>query len=146
MQITKRIEFDAGHRVPSHKSKCRNIHGHRYIMEATVTGEIKPIRGESDDGMVIDFGDLKEAMTVMVHDVLDHAFIVYDHDTQCRAALSAMDVNHKTVIVDFIPTAENLVIWCFNEIQKGLPPTMRLQKVRLYETPNSFADHFGGEA
>ena len=40
MQITTRLEFDAGHRIPDHKSQCRNLHGHRYALEITLSGDI----------------------------------------------------------------------------------------------------------
>ena len=40
MDITTRLEFDAGHRIPNHKSNCKNLHGHRYAIEVTVTGPI----------------------------------------------------------------------------------------------------------
>ena len=40
MQITTRLEFDAGHRIPCHKSQCRNLHGHRYAMEITLSGDV----------------------------------------------------------------------------------------------------------
>ena len=40
MEITTRMEFDSGHRIPNHKSVCKNLHGHRYAIEVTVKGEI----------------------------------------------------------------------------------------------------------
>ena len=59
MQITTRLEFDAGHRIPSHKSQCRNLHGHRYAIEITLSGDVIHSEGVSDDGMVMDFSDVK---------------------------------------------------------------------------------------
>ncbi|MFZ8988336.1 MAG: 6-carboxytetrahydropterin synthase, partial [Methylophilaceae bacterium] len=38
MIITSRMEFDAGHRIPNHKSSCRNLHGHRYAIEVSLSG------------------------------------------------------------------------------------------------------------
>ena len=35
MRITRRLEFDAGHRIPDHASQCRHLHGHRYAIEVT---------------------------------------------------------------------------------------------------------------
>ena len=40
MRITRRLEFDAGHRNPDHRSQCRHLHGHRYAMEITLSGEV----------------------------------------------------------------------------------------------------------
>jgi 6-pyruvoyltetrahydropterin/6-carboxytetrahydropterin synthase len=40
LTITRKLEFDAGHRIPDHKSQCRNLHGHRYTLEITLTGKV----------------------------------------------------------------------------------------------------------
>jgi hypothetical protein len=40
MRITRRLEFDAGHRIPDHASQCRHLHGHRYALEITLSGDI----------------------------------------------------------------------------------------------------------
>ena len=36
LTITRKLEFDAGHRIPDHTSQCRNLHGHRYTVEITL--------------------------------------------------------------------------------------------------------------
>src|SRR5271169_6402363 len=45
MQITRRLEFDAGHRIPHHASLCKHLHGHRYAMEITLSGDIITTEG-----------------------------------------------------------------------------------------------------
>lgn len=54
--VSKDVQFDAGHRVPSHASKCRNPHGHRYRVVAYCVGDVVEDGGSADDGMVVDFG------------------------------------------------------------------------------------------
>jgi len=66
MQITRRFEFDAGHRIPNHESRCRHLHGHRYALEVTLIGEPVPEAGRSDEGMVLDFSALK----ALVHETV----------------------------------------------------------------------------
>ena len=44
MEITTRMEFDSGHRIPNHKSVCKNLHGHRYAIEVTVKGKEEPVK------------------------------------------------------------------------------------------------------
>ncbi len=66
MEITTRMEFDSGHRIPNHKSSCKNLHGHRYAIEVTVKGEIMSNQNDSDFGMVLDFKDAKEIIKVKV--------------------------------------------------------------------------------
>ena len=59
MKITRRLEFDAGHRIPNHGSQCRHLHGHRYALEVTVGGPVVATPGAADEGMVIDFSAVK---------------------------------------------------------------------------------------
>lgn len=152
--VTRRVEFDAGHRIPSHKSKCRNMHGHRYVLEATVQGIIQPVRAQSDDGMILDFGDLKDVMNRTVAEPWDHAFLVYQHDkvmvhllgqinaleNEGRDPLGKNNFVHKTVVLPCVPTVENLARIAFNLISAALPKSMLLHHVRLYETPNCWGD------
>jgi len=74
------MEFDAGHRIPSHKSSCKNLHGHRYAIEVTVKGDIIDEEQKSDFGMVMDFKDAKELIRQTIVTPWDHAFIVYEKD------------------------------------------------------------------
>jgi len=147
MRITKIVEFDAGHRVPSHGGKCRNMHGHRYRLEVTFRGEVKPVRNRSDDGMVADFGDLKAMIVQHVAEPWDHAFLVYEGDTEVRELLSCLP-QHKTVVLHMIPTAENLAQIALEVLETALKDrysfgTFVVDRVRLYETPNSYADAEG---
>ena len=59
MLITRRLEFDAGHRIPDHQSQCRHLHGHRYVIEITLAGDVINTRGRPDNGMVMDFSEVK---------------------------------------------------------------------------------------
>jgi len=74
MEITTRLEFDAGHRIPDHKSQCRNLHGHRYALEITLSGEIIDAEHASENGMVMDFADVKRIARETIVDRWDHAF------------------------------------------------------------------------
>lgn len=112
--VTKSIEFAAGHRIPNHKSKCRNIHGHTYKVSVTVKGDPIETEGASDQGMVLDFGDLKNVMDEYIHQVFDHSFIVWEKDFEMLLALDTfLKQGMKIVKVNCIPTAENLsrLIW-----------------------------------
>ena len=71
--VQRRYEIDMGHMLPTHLGKCFHAHGHRYKIEITVAieqgGTSRP--GESDDGMVMDFADIKQAMAGVL-DPWDH--------------------------------------------------------------------------
>jgi 6-pyruvoyltetrahydropterin/6-carboxytetrahydropterin synthase len=104
--ITKRIEFDAGHRVPDHASKCRNPHGHRYELEVEVGGEVIDEAGNPQNGMVIDFAALKQVMLDEIDARWDHAFLIYEDDAEMQFFRAA---SWKVDVLPFVPTAENLV-------------------------------------
>ncbi|MDO9393153.1 MAG: 6-carboxytetrahydropterin synthase QueD [Methylotenera sp.] len=146
MQITTRLEFDAGHRIPSHKSQCKNLHGHRYAIEITLSGDIISQEGTSENGMVMDFSDVKKIAKTTVVDVWDHAFLVYQHDLEILNFLNTL-TNHKTVIFPTVPTAENMAAEAFKILKTQYQDTygnhLKLEKVRLYETPNNWADALG---
>ena len=143
MQITTRLEFDAGHRIPCHKSQCRNLHGHRYAIEITLSGDIINASNTSENGMVMDFSDVKQIARHSLVDVWDHAFIVFKDDTVILDFLKTLP-NHKTVIFPTVPTAENMAAEAFNILKMHYKDVygnhLTLERVRLYETPNSWAD------
>jgi len=145
MQITTRLEFDAGHRIPQHKSQCRNLHGQRYALEITLSGDIIT-KDTSENGMVMDFSDVKRIARESVTDDWDHAFLVYEKDSVVLDFLKSLP-NHKTVIFAQVPTAENMAAEAFKILNNQYRDTygnhLKLERVRLYETPNSWADATG---
>jgi 6-pyruvoyltetrahydropterin/6-carboxytetrahydropterin synthase len=142
IEVTKVIEWDMGHRVPNHKSKCRNPHGHRYRLELTVGGDLEAAAGNSSEGMVFDFGDIKKLMTQHVHDVIDHGFMIYEGDTIMRSFFSnCHDDEFCVLVVPFIPTAENISAWCYRQLRPHFPDSIEIVNVRVFETPNSWADY-----
>ena len=143
MFITRRLEFDAGHRIPNHNSQCRHLHGHRYAIEITLSGDIIANEGTSEQGMVMDFADVKRIAREKLVDGWDHAFLAYRGDKAVCDFLASLP-NHRTVILDVVPTAENLAQVAFNILELAYQDTygnpLRLERVRLYETPNNWAD------
>jgi 6-pyruvoyltetrahydropterin/6-carboxytetrahydropterin synthase len=143
MQITRRLEFDAGHRIPNHNSQCRHLHGHRYAIEITLSGNIITTEGVSEQGMVMDFSDVKRIAKERVVDAWDHAFLVYRGDAMVLDFLNTIP-EHKTVVLDVVPTAENLAKVAFDLLDSAYRDTfgnnLKLERVRLYETPNNWAD------
>jgi 6-pyruvoyltetrahydropterin/6-carboxytetrahydropterin synthase len=143
LTITRKLEFDAGHRIPDHKSQCRNLHGHRYTLEITLVGAVIKEEGSSDNGMIMDFSDVKALAKQHLVDVWDHAFLAYEKDTVVREFLESIP-DHKTVIIDCIPTVENLAQTAFNILKAAYQDRygtgLRLHKLVLHETPNCWAE------
>ncbi|NIU01119.1 MAG: hypothetical protein GWN01_09395 [Nitrosopumilaceae archaeon] len=128
--VVRRIEIDAGHRVPDHKSKCAALHGHRYVIEVGFCGKRLQETGE-EKGMVKDFSFMKELLMKSIHDVFDHKLMLYVEDPilECffnnnyiskfkervnnKQFISVYSASHSPtplpiVICNFVPTAENL--------------------------------------
>lgn len=143
MQITRRLEFDAGHRIPNHASQCRHLHGHRYAIEITLSGEVITAEGVSEQGMVMDYSEVKRIAKEQLVDGWDHAFLVYRGDSAVLDFLQTMP-GHKTVVLDVPPTAENLATVAFGILSPAYRDTygnhLQLERVRIYETPNNWAD------
>lgn len=133
VSITRRAEFSASHfcsnpelspeenRRLYGKGAGPNGHGHNYVLEVTVEGEVDPVHG-----MVMDLRELKNVMEREVIEPFDHRFL-----------------NHEVPPFDrVIPTPENIA----REIWRRLAPHVsrdgrRLQSVRLYETPDLYVEH-----
>ena len=145
-RIRRWVETDTGHRVPNHKSKCRHMHGHRYRWEAELEGDVVTLGGVSEEGMLMDFSDVSAILNEYIHDVVLHAFIVYERDKEALVALSHMGDEHRTLIVPFIPTAENLAKWAFENVEPHISSTygnsLKLHAFHVRETPKSWASWY----
>lgn len=134
--ITRRLEFDAGHRLMNHEGKCKHIHGHRYVVyikvEAIALDEI---------GREIDFGVIKEKVGNWIDKHLDHQLILNENET---AEVLAIAKWSKVYFMETNPTAENLAILLYNAARKLLPADLEIKEVEIWETPNCSATYRGG--
>ena len=142
-RIRRWVETDTGHRVPNHKSKCKHMHGHRYRWEVELEGDVVTEAGVSEEGMLMDFSDISKILTERIHDVVDHAFIVYEGDEDARKALAVLGDQHRTLVVPFVPTAENLAKWGFEQIEPHIRSKygnrLVVRELHVRETPKSWA-------
>ena len=109
MRITRRLEFDAGHRIPDHASQCRHLHGHRYALEITLSGDTIKRDGSPVNGMVMDFGDVKaivpSAKKVGGLGANIDIPITHIHASYVRSHFDAIEVN-----VPDAPRADEIVL------------------------------------
>ncbi len=139
IKITKQFNFEMAHALLNYDGLCKNIHGHSYKMDITLSGQ--PINDEKSpkNGMVMDFGDLKRLVNERVISLLDHALVLNEKtDEQLRRVLKSN--YEKVVVVDFQPTTENLLNFIAAKIEDGLPKNVKLCIVRLRETDSSYAE------
>lgn len=138
--MTRKLEFDAGHRVPLHESKCKTPHGHRYVAEITIRAP-----DLCEKGFVLDFGIVKQIVGTWIDKNWDHTMI-YQLGDECMEGMEKACTDGKAWFgVPFAPTAENLSKYLF-EVATDLLADERVvvERVRLYETPNCWADWSGG--
>lgn len=134
MKVTckRRIQFCAGHRILNHESKCKNIHGHNYVLWIYAEAE------QLDSlGRVIDFSELKNRIGGWIDTYLDHSFIVFEKDTKVLDIVK--EINEKDpYILKSNPTAENLAIHLIQDIIPELmkDTEIKVYKLELFETEN----------
>ena len=131
--ITRRLEFCASHRLfnPGFSDKeneeifglCNNPnrHGHNYVLEVTVKGNINP-----DTGMVLDLKRLKKLINQEIVDKVDHKNFNMDVDFM------------KSVI----PTAENIAIKFWNILEPKID-NGALHELKLYESERNYVVYRG---
>lgn len=121
--------FDSAHFLARYNGKCRNIHGHRWRVVIEIAGE------NLDDGMVVDFTDIKAALKALT-DNLDHSLVMEKDTLKSQTYECLVDEGFRIMIMDFRPTAENFAKYFFDEIKnKGF----NIRAVEVYETPNNCA-------
>jgi 6-pyruvoyltetrahydropterin/6-carboxytetrahydropterin synthase len=132
---TRRIEFDAAHRVKRHESKCKNLHGHRYVLEISVSApELDAL------GRVVDFGVLKEKLGGWIDIHWDHQTILWQEDTALGEAIQ-QQTDQAVYYLPENPTAENMVKYLLQNICPTLlPAPLKVEKLKLWETPNCSAE------
>ena len=136
MRIATEFRWEMGHRLPNHKGECKNIHGHSYKMILELSGEL-----DTKSGMIVDFYDLGLIVKPIVKK-FDHSFLVYKNDTKLLNFLTENKM--KKVVTDYYGTVENICNNFIDLIVKGIKKS-KLDNiysitVKIYETPNSYAE------
>jgi len=132
--LTVTTHFSAAHRLARPDldddinravyGKCArpNGHGHDYLLEVTVVGEV-----DERTGMAVELGALHELLRTEVIEPFDHHFL-------------NKDVEYFATTV---PTAENIAIYIRNILQAQLPRLgVSLQRIKLHESPNNACEVF----
>ena len=141
LELTKTIEWDMGHRIPNHLGKCKFPHGHRYRLEVTIRGQVSTLKNTSSEGMIYDLSNFKHLLCQKIQDSLDHRFMIYKDDKLLKDLFSdPLKKELNLLFVPFIPTAENIVFWCYQQIKDAFNTTITISRCRLFESPNSFVD------
>lgn len=125
--VCKRFEFCYGHRLPGYPGKCDRYHGHNSVVEV----EVIRVHGQSPyPTMVIDFSDLKNLVGPILEEI--------DHNDLTEFFVVPPDGGPPHEIAP--PTAEVICQWLATRIQLALPDGVELARLRVTETPDSWAE------
>lgn len=121
--VSKEFTFDAAHHLHCYEGKCKNLHGHTYKVIFGISGFV------DERGLMMDFGDIKDIWKNEIEIHLDHRYL--------NETLPPMNT-----------TAENMVVWIYEKMTEALGQEERQEQflgarvefVRLYETPTSYAE------
>jgi len=134
-KVESEFSFDSAHFLKDHPGKCRYIHGHRW----RVLVELKSRNLE--DGMVVDFSDLKQTLKVLEEE-FDHTLIIENGSVSLDLSVAMLGEGFRMKEVEFRPTAENMASYFYYRIMKSLFGTpIKMSKVTVYETPNNKASY-----
>lgn len=123
MKVCKRFKFDAAHRLPGYDGVCSRLHGHTWFLDVEVEGLV------GKNGFVMDFMELKKLVSDKVITYLDHY---------------CLNDSVPLGIVASNPTCENLLPWIWERLD-GFGPPWKLSRLRLYESPDSYAEMCEGD-
>ena len=139
IRITKEFRFEAAHALTGYDGTCRYIHGHSYLLFVTIKGKPNDQAGNPKDGMVMDFGALKELVNQLIIEPFDHALLMRND-----APLATVLKEHyqKVWALPFQPTCEHLCLHFARLLAPAIPKPATLFSIRLHETSSSFAEWF----
>ena len=115
-ELEKIFHFEAAHSLKYHDGKCRNLHGHSYVLHVCIRSKTLQTTGPKTN-MVMDFQDINVIVKPMIEKYLDH-YTLND------------SLQSDSTTVEFVCK------WIFDYLEPHIP---NLHAITLYETASSKA-------
>ncbi|NND82095.1 MAG: 6-carboxytetrahydropterin synthase [Gammaproteobacteria bacterium] len=131
-EIVKSVSFCYGHRLLGYQGPCQHLHGHNARVDIMLASDQL-----DEQGMVMDFGDIKAPIKAWVDDNLDHTMLLCEDDPLITTLEQA---GEKFYVMRDNPTAENIAKLIF---EYALTLKFPVKSVTLWESENSFARYSG---
>jgi 6-pyruvoyltetrahydropterin/6-carboxytetrahydropterin synthase len=144
IRLTRLFTFEAAHALQGYDGPCRYIHGHSYKLQVTVIGTPPVAPGHPKNGMVLDFGDLKQLVQEVILDKVDHALLLPE-SSPAELVKTLERLNHKLLLTPYQPTCENMLLDFKNRLRSVMPENVALHSLKLWETQNSFAEWYASD-
>jgi 6-pyruvoyltetrahydropterin/6-carboxytetrahydropterin synthase len=144
IRLSRIFRFETAHALLGYDGACRHIHGHSYKLVVTIIGT--PLQNEthSKNGMVMDFGDLKETVENVVIKPFDHALLL-NRNAPAALVEALQKNNEKLVLLPYQPSCENMLLDIQNRLQNLFPVNIELHSLKLSETENSYAEWYASD-
>lgn len=137
LSLTKIFQFEMAHAIFGYPGACKNIHGHSYELQVTVTSNHKIEGYIPAPGFIIDFKEIKQIVKSSIIDQLDHELVLSKDFLTKNPVIQDQE---NLVAWEIEPTVENLLLYIQEILSHKLPITVKLVKLKLYETKDSFAE------
>lgn len=143
--VTREFHFDASHLLPGHSGKCARLHGHTYRVQVSIASESPLDTSASSDGMLIDFGDLKEIVNIAFLDNWDHRFLAEGSEWPALLGSGAHSAHIevlgvRTTVENLTKVAARSIIEILKERYSRHPDTIRVE-VTIHEGLNNSATY-----
>lgn len=115
--LTVKSDFAAAHRLREYDGNCERLHGHNWLVEASVSCETLDA-----SGMAVDFRVIKGALRDVL-ETLDHAYL-----------------NDVPPFSEINPSSENIARHIFEELELRMPPRVAVSRVIVWESPDARAE------
>lgn len=140
--IWRKGSFASCHRISNHKGKCKNLHGHNYNFELGISYDLTN-ETFNECNYLIDFGDVKKIYLEYIDKFFDHSVICNENDTKVLEL--AKSINEPTRVIPTVgdPSIEvisQLVLYLCYKISQKYTKQFIVDKIRIYETDNSFCE------
>ncbi len=118
-EITVKSDFAAAHRLNNYQGACENLHGHNFIVEASIRC------AKLDKSYIaMDFKELKKTLKNILGE-LDHTYL-----------------NDNEYFKNTNPTSEMIAKYIYEKLKTALVNGCKPASVSVYETQNSKATYF----
>ena len=138
--LTKIFHFEMAHAIHGYAGACRNIHGHSYELHVTVTGSEFYTDYIPAPGIVLDYKEIKSLVKSAVINQLDHKMILSEAFLSENPFFTSQE---NLLCWEAEPTAENILVYIWNQLNEVFCNEIRLVYLKLYETKDSYAEWIG---
>lgn len=145
IRLTKEFTFEAAHFLEDYDGVCSQLHGHSYRLYVTVRGIPSDDELDPKNGMVIDFGYLKQLVNDAIISEFDHSLIMQRSERSTALEQLLGEEFSRIVVLPYRPTTENLLADFAERLLEVLPDDVEIYSLRLHETGASYAEWYASD-